>query len=62
MTKDKMTDVEKARLEGMEVIFNVDICPAFECPDEGCEECPIRKVVEAQENLMVTISRARCDH
>lgn len=62
MTKDKITDVEKARLEGMEIIFNVDICPAFVCPPEGCVECPIRKVVEAQEKLMVAISNAVCDY
>ena len=62
MTKDKMTDTEKAKLQGMEIIFNVDICPAFECPEEGCDECPIRRVVEAQEDLVIAIGRAVCDH
>lgn len=62
MTKDKMTNGEKAKLQGMQIIFNVDICPAFECPEEGCDECPIRGVVEAQEDLMVTISKAVYNH
>lgn len=62
MTKDKMTDTEKARLEGMEVIFNVDICTVFQCPEEGCYECPLQRVVNAQENLVNAISRAICDH
>lgn len=56
MTKDKMTDIEKARLQGMEIFFNVDICPEFNCPEEGCDECPIRRVVEAQEDLLKAIS------
>lgn len=58
MTKDKMTDVEKARLEGMETIFNVDICTVFRCPEEGCTECPLKRVVDAQEDLMLAISEA----
>lgn len=62
MTKDKMTDTEKARLEGMEAIFNVDICTVFQCPEEGCTECPLRRVVDAQEDLMIAISRTICDH
>lgn len=62
MTKDKLTEVEKARLEGIEVVFNVDFCLAFNCPAEGCEECPLRKVVEAQEKLIEAISNARCDY
>ena len=62
MTKNKITDTEKAKLKGMEIIFNVDICPAFECPEEGCDECPIRRVVDAQEDLMVAISRAVCNY
>lgn len=56
MTKDKMTNDEKTRLEGMEIFFNVDICTVFECPAEGCTECPLRRVVNAQEDLMIAIS------
>lgn len=59
MTKDMLTEVEKARLEGMEVILNVDLCLAFDCPDEGCEECPLRKVIEAQVNLVEAIDKVR---
>ncbi len=62
MTKDMLTEVEKARLEGMETVFNVDLCLAFECPDEGCEECPIRKVIEAQANLVEAIGKAIRDY
>lgn len=62
MTKDKMTDTEKARLEGMEAIFNVDICTVFQCPEEGCSECPLQRVVNAQEDLMIAISRTICDY
>jgi hypothetical protein len=62
MTKDKMTSAEKERLEGMEIFFNVDICPAFECPEEGCTECPIRRVVDAQEDLIIAVSEAIRNH
>ena len=55
MTKDKMANDEKARLEGMEIFFNIDICTVFECPEEGCTECPLYKVISAQEDLMVAI-------
>ena len=62
MTKDKMTDTEKARLEGMEAILNVDICTVFECPEEGCTECPIRRVIDAQKDLMLAIGEAICNN
>ena len=62
MTKDKMTDTEKAMLEGMEIFLNVDICTVFECPEEGCTECPIGRVINAQRDLMLAISEAICNH
>ena len=62
MTKEKMTDIEKARLEGMTSFFNIDICTAFECPSEGCDECPLKRVVDAQEDLILAISRTICDY
>jgi hypothetical protein len=57
MTKDKMTNEEKARLDGIGVVLNLDICSAFECPYDGCDECPIRNVINAQEDLILAISR-----
>ena len=62
MTKDKMTDTEKARLKGMEAILNADICTVFECPEEGCTECPIGRVIDAQKDLMLAIREAICNH
>jgi hypothetical protein len=62
MTKDKMTDVEKEKLGAMGIFFNADICTVFECPEEGCTECPIGRVIEAQEDLMLAISEAIHNH
>jgi hypothetical protein len=57
MTKDGMTQEEKARLDGIRVVLDLDICASFECPYDGCDECPIRCVIEAQENLQSTMHR-----
>ena len=57
MTKDGMTNEEKARLDGIRVVLDLDICAAFTCPYDGCDECPIRSVIEAQENLQLTMHR-----
>ena len=56
MTKDKMTDAEKERLGAMAIFFNVDICALFECPEEGCTECPMKKMTDAQEDLILAMS------
>lgn len=55
MTKDGMNEIEKATLRGIEAVLNLDICDSFQCPDEGCDECPLRKVCEAQEKLVAEI-------
>jgi hypothetical protein len=55
MTKDKLTEIEKATLMGIGAALNLDICDSFECPYDGCDVCPIRKVCIAQENLMAEI-------
>lgn len=62
MTKGAMTNTEKEKLEAMKIFFDVDICTAFECPEEGCDECPIRTVIDAQENLMRAIVKTICNH
>lgn len=58
MTKDGMTNEEKARLDGIRVVLDLDICAAFQCPYDGCDECPIRSVIEAQEKLQLAMSQA----
>lgn len=55
MTKDGMNEIEKATLQGIAAVLNLDICDSFQCPDEGCDECPLHKVCVAQDTLMVEI-------
>lgn len=62
MTKDKMTDAEKEKLGAMAMFFNVDICTLFECPEDGCTECPIKRVIDAQEDVILAISEAVCNY
>lgn len=57
MTKDGMTTEEKARLDGIRIVLDLDICASFQCPYDDCDECPIRSVIEAQEDLQLAISR-----
>lgn len=55
MTIKGLTAEEKERLDGAWAIMNFDICTLFECPPEGCDECPMAKVIEAQQDLGLTI-------
>lgn len=55
MTKDGLDEIEKAILVGIEAVLNLDICDSFECPHDGCDVCPLRKVCEAQEKLIAEI-------
>ena len=46
---------EKAVLLGMQVVFDVDICACFDCPTDGCANCPLQAIVQAQEELLKAI-------
>ena len=41
MTEKGMTKEEKTIAEGMAYILNQDLCGPFECPEEGCDTCPL---------------------
>lgn len=49
---------EKAILLGMQAVFNLDICGYFDCPSDGCDNCPLQAVVQAQEEFLNTINKA----
>jgi hypothetical protein len=55
MTKDGLNDIEKATLRGIGAVLNLDICDSFQCPYDGCDVCPLRKVCEAQEKMIAEI-------
>ena len=58
MTRDGLTQEEKTFLHGMRVVLTeIDICAHFKCHPDGCDECPLAKVVNAQEDLDLAISR-----
>ena len=56
MTKDRLDEIEKAILVGLSVVFNLDICDSFECPEGGCDECPLHRVCVAQEKMIAEIN------
>ena len=56
MTKGRLDETEKAILVGISAVFNLDICDSFECPDGGCDECPLRRVCVAQEKMIEEIN------
>ena len=45
MTKDGMTKEEKNIAEGIVFMLNQDLCGPFECPPEGCDQCPLHNVM-----------------
>lgn len=48
---------EKALLLGIQAVLNFDICACFDCPADGCANCPLQAVVQAQEELMKAINK-----
>ena len=59
MTRDGLTQEEKTFLDGMRVVLTTfDICAHFKCHPDGCDDCPLSRVVNAQEDLDLAISKA----
>ena len=56
MTKDGLSREEKAALLGMGAVLLVDVCAFFDCPNEGCDECPLSRVVDAKAELIRVIN------
>lgn len=60
--KKKLTPNEAGVLEGMRVLFDVDICAPFPCPRNGCESCPLNKLAMAQENFIAELDNLIADN
>ena len=56
MTKDGLCKEEKAILAGMMAVLDIDICAYFDCPDEGCEECPLNEVLNKKAEFYKTVN------
>jgi len=55
MTKHGLAQEEKILLTGMLIPLNLDLCMAFQCPDEGCDECPFAKMIEAHNKFITAV-------
>lgn len=53
--KKKLTANEVGILEGLKLLYDVDICAPFPCSRNGCEFCPLNKLVKAQENFVAEL-------
>jgi hypothetical protein len=53
--KKKLTANEIGILEGLKLLYDVDICTPFPCSRDGCEFCPLNKLVKAQENFVAEL-------
>lgn len=60
--KKKLTPNEVGILEGMRVLFDVDICAPFPCPRDGCESCPLNKLARAQEKFVAEFDNLIADN
>lgn len=49
------TKQEKNILEGMVYILNQDLCGPFECPTEGCENCPIHNALALLDRALIAL-------
>lgn len=55
----KFSEYEKRMLEGIGfTIQSMDLCTIMKCPPEGCVDCPMRPIVEAQENFHNELEKA----
>ena len=59
--KKKLTPNEVGTLEGLRLLYDVDICAPFPCPRNGCEFCPLNKLVKAQENFVAELDNLIAD-
>ena len=48
---------EKAILLGIQAVLNFDICICFDCPTDGCANCPLQTVIQAQAEFMSAINK-----
>lgn len=60
--KKKLTPNEVGILEGMRVLYDIDICAPFLCSRNGCEFCPLNKLVKAQENFVAELDNLIADN
>lgn len=57
MTKNGFTSEEKAVLVGMGAVMNIDICDYFPCSPEGCEQCPLNRLIDLQSEFLDEIAK-----
>ena len=59
---NKLTPNEVGTLEGLRLLFDVDICAPFPCSRNGCESCPLNKLAKAQENFVAELDNLIADN
>ena len=59
---NKLTPNEVGILEGMRLLFDVDICVPFSCPRNGCESCPLNKLAKMQVNFIAELNNLIVDN
>ena len=58
----QLTELEKGMLEGIRLLVDVDICTLFPCHRDGCEQCPLNKLVKAQDNFVAELDNLIADN
>ena len=60
--KKKLTPNVVGILEGLRLLFDVDICAPFSCPRDGCEFCLLNKLTQAQEKFVAEFDNLIADN
>lgn len=60
--KKKLTPNEVGILEGLRLLFDIDICAPFPCHRDGCEKCPLYNLVKAQDNFIAELDNLIADN
>ena len=58
----QLTEQEKGILEGVRLLVDIDICAPFPCSRNGCENCPLNKLVKAQEKFVAEFDNLIADN
>lgn len=57
MENGKLTKEEKSLLRGIWVATDCDICSLFECPPEGCSDCPLNRLSDLNAQIHAEFAR-----
>ena len=59
---NKLTPNEVGTLEGLRLLFDVDICAPIHCHRDGCESCSLYKLCKIQDNFLAELDNLIADN